>query len=94
MNYIEHMMKLYEEGIEELMGAKKYAKQAHKSTNGDEKNMYRNMARQELEHAQMLINDGDRMYMGGNTEESIKMIWQPLRGHLLEWHADIMKSIS
>lgn len=94
MNHIEHMMKLYEEGIDELMGAKKYAKQANKSTNADEKNMYKNMARQELEHAQMLIRDGDRIYMSANVEESTRMIWQPLRDHLLEWHADIMRSVS
>lgn len=94
MNHIEHMMKLYEEGIDELMGAKKYAKQAYKSTNSDEKTMYKNMARQELDHAQMLIRDGDRMYMNDSVDESIKMVWHPLRNHLLEWHADIMKSVS
>lgn len=93
MNTIEHMMKLYEEGLDELMGAQKYAKQSAKAESDDERTMYKNMARQELDHAQMLIRDGDKLYMGPNAMDSLNMVWKSLREHLLDWHGDIMRRL-
>ena len=94
MNQIEHMMKLYEEGLDELMGAQKYLKQSNRASSNEEKVMYRNMSRQELEHAQMLIRDGDRMFSGENALDSVDMVWKSLREHLLEWHNNLLKSVS
>lgn len=93
MTTIDHMMKLYDEGIDELMGAQKYAKMSHKTENSDEKATYKNMARQELDHAKMIIQMGDRDFMGTNTMDSLNMVWKSLREHLLDWHGDIMKKL-
>jgi hypothetical protein len=51
--------------------------------------MYRNMAKQELDHAHNLIKSGDRMFAGADSMDSLKMVWNSLRQHLLDWHADI-----
>lgn len=93
MTTIDHIMKLYEEGLEELMGAQKYAKMSHRSENSDEKATYKNMARQELDHAKMIIQMGDRDFTGHDVADSLVMVWKPLREHLLEWHGDIMKKL-
>ena len=93
MTTIDHMMKLYEEGLDELMGAQKYAKMSRKADNNDEKTTYKNMARQELDHAKMIILMGDRDFMGTNTMDSINMVWKSLREHLLDWHDDISKKL-
>lgn len=93
MNTVEHMMKLYEEGLDELMGAQKYAKMAMHASVSEEKNTYRNMARQELDHAKMIIQMGDRDFMGTNAMDSLNMVWKSLREHLLDWHSDIVKKL-
>jgi len=89
MNHIEHMMKLYDEGLEELMGAQKYAKLSQRAEGTDDQVMYRNMSRQELDHAHSLIKSGDRMFSGTDSADSLKMVWTSLRQHLLDWHGDI-----
>lgn len=93
MNPVEHMMKLYEEGIDELMGAQKYSKCSMKASEEGERAMYKNMARQELEHAQMLIRDGDKHFMAADTPESLSMVWKSLREHLLDWHGSLMQKL-
>ena len=93
MNHIEHMMKLYEEGLDELMGAQKYEKYAHKSDNQEEKNMYRVMAMQELEHAHMLIKDGDKMFSHVEGADYLTTVWEALKKHLLDWHGDIERKL-
>lgn len=93
MNHIEHMMKLYEEGLEELMGAQKYAKCASRSESSDDKAMYRNMAKQELDHAHNFIKSGDRMFASSDSADSLKMVWEGLRRHLLDWHDDILRKL-
>lgn len=90
---MEHLMELYEEGIEELMEAQKYVHKAMKASNEDEKIMYKNLARQELEHAQMFIKDGDRMVEKEGVHEMIKTAWKHLKGHLLDWHADLHRKV-
>ena len=94
MNIIEHMMKLYNEGLEELMGAQKYAKHADKAGATEEGTMYKTMARQELEHAHMLIKGGDKLFSGVDSSDSLKMVWNSLREHLMDWHRDIERKIA
>lgn len=89
MNVIEHMMSLYDEGLEELMGAQNYAKKAYKTENSDEKMMYKNMAKQELEHAHMLMSSGDKLFAGVDASDSLYMVWKSLRGHLCDWKTRI-----
>jgi hypothetical protein len=85
--------RIVEDMVTELMGAQKYAKISHKTENSDEKATYKNMARQELDHAKMIIQMGDRDFMGANTMDSLNMVWKSLREHLLDWHGDIAKKL-
>lgn len=89
MNILEHMMKLYEEGLEELMDAQKYTKCYEKATSGDDKNMYRTLARQELDHESMLVKAGDRLFSGADADDSLHMVWHHLKKHLNEWRSSL-----
>lgn len=93
MNVIEQMMKLYEDGLDELMGAQKYAKCAYRATVSEDKTMYRSMAMQELDHAHNFIKAGDRMFASADAMDSLKMVWDSLRKHLLDWHGDILHKL-
>ena len=90
---MEHIMGLYEEGLEELMDAQKYWHTVMKSQSEDEKNMYKTLARQELDHAQMIIRDGDKV-ADKEPNDMIKMVWRHLRGHLLDWHSDLHNKLN
>lgn len=91
---IEHMMCLYDEGLDELMGAQNYAKRAHKAEGADEKMMYQNMAKQELDHAFMLMKAGDKLFAGTDAADSLHMVWRSLREHLISWKTKIEHMIS
>ena len=88
-NIIDHMMTLYDEGLDELMGAQDYAKKAHKTENADEKMMYQNMAKQELDHAYMIMKAGDKLFAGADAADSLHMVWKNLREHLINWKSKI-----
>ena len=94
MDYLEHVMGLYEEGLEELMDAQNYVKKMHKAETDNEKNMYRVLAKQELDHAQMLVKDGDNLTDKEDAHDMVKRVWQHLRGHLLDWHSDLHNKVS
>ena len=94
MEHIEHLMGLYEEGLDELMDAQKYVKKISKAANDDEKSMYKVLARQELDHAQMIIKDGDRLIERPDVHDMVKSVWQHLRTHLLDWHSDLYKKVT
>lgn len=90
---MEHIMELYEEAIEELMDAQKYHHKAIKASNEDEKIMYKNLARQELEHAHAIVKDGDRCMEKDHATDSEKMVWKHLKGHVMNWHADLHNKV-
>lgn len=90
---IEHIMTLYSEGLEELMGAQKYAKCASKAENEKNRVMYAEMAREELKHASMLMKSGDNELMNVDHNHSIHYVWKRLKHHLTEWSDDIMRHI-
>jgi hypothetical protein len=90
---MEHIMGLYEEGLEELMDAQKYWHKVMKAHSEDEKNMYKTLARQELDHAQMILRDGDKI-AEKDANEMVKMVWRHLRGHLLDWHSDLHNKLN
>lgn len=85
MNIIEHMMSLYDEGLEELMDAQEYAKKSYRAEVSDEKMMYHNLSKQELEHANMIMKAGDNLFSNVDSADSIHMVWKSLRGHLCSW---------
>ena len=94
MDHLEHIMGLYDEGLEELMGAQNYVKKMYQAISDDEKNMYRVLARQELDHAQMLVKDGDKLTEKDDAQDMVKRVWHYLRSHLLDWHSDLHSKVS
>mgnify|MGYP002508876410 CR=1 FL=1 len=88
MTNIELMMHHYEEALEELMDAQKYSKMAEHAESPDDKAMYRNLAKQELEHEAMIVKSGDR-HFGEIHEGNLKEVWMHLKKHLHNWKSDI-----
>ena len=89
MNVLEHMMKLYEESLEELMDSQKYTKCYEKVTNAEDKSMYRTLAKQELEHEAMIVKAGDRLFSGIDASDSLHTVWHHLKKHLHEWRSSL-----
>jgi precorrin-6B methylase 1 len=89
MNILEHMMKLYEEALEELMDAQKYTKCYEHTEHMDDKSMYRTLARQELEHEAMIVKAGDRLFSGADASDSLHMVWHHLKKHLHDWRSSL-----
>ena len=89
MNVLEHMMKLYEEGLDELMDAQKYTKCYEKTESADDKSMYRTLAKQELEHESMIVKAGDRLFAGADSSDSLHTVWHHLKKHLHEWRTSL-----
>ena len=83
---LDKLMGIYSEALDELMGAQKYAKCAHKAEDAQAKTMYHGMAKQELEHAHLLTESGHRVAAGDAT---LTMIWEHLKKHLMDWRGDI-----
>lgn len=88
MNVLEHMMHLYDEALEELMGAEKYTKCMEKSESAEDKSMYRGLAKQELEHESMLEKSADRLFTAGSSDP-MHTVWHHLKKHLHGWRAKI-----
>ena len=84
MNIVEHMMELHEEAWDELMGAKHYLKKRQEATKQECKAMYLSMATDELGHAEKLIHEGDTLFAGANSADSLAMVWEHLKKRLHE----------
>lgn len=93
MYNVEHLMEHYNEALEEMMGAQKYAKLSAHSQDKDEQMMYRNMAKQEVEHADMLIKSVDRSFVDVPPSDPVHQMWMHLKKHIHEWREDIEKHI-
>ena len=91
---VDQMMEHYEEALEELMGAQKYAKLSDRSHRPEEKRMYGSMAKQEMEHATMMCSDGDRLLAEIPGDHHLHYVWEKLKKHLHEWKSDIERKIS
>lgn len=93
MSVLEHLMDLYNEALEELMGAEKYAKCVEKSTTTEDKTMYRSLAKQELEHESALEKAAERLF-SGNTADPLHQVWHHLKKHLHGWRGKIEMRMS
>lgn len=91
--HIEHMMDLYDEALEELMGAQEYAKKAEHAEDAESKAMYKNMARQELEHETALAKAAARMLAGEPSDNPLHAVWKHLNSHLNDWRGDIERRL-
>lgn len=90
---VEHIMELYEEALEELMDAQKYVRLMEDAGSDEAKSTYRTLAKQELDHAHMIVQLGDRYHAKAVTGES-GAVWHHLKKHLTRWHSNIEREIN
>lgn len=55
MSHMEYLMSLYDESLEEMMGAEKYVKCMENAESPEDKAMYRGLAKQELEDRKSVV---------------------------------------
>lgn len=91
---VDRMMEHYEEALEELMGAQKYAKMSEHAQRQEDKRMYATMAKQEMEHASMICASGDRLVAEAPAEHPLHHVWDRLKKHLHDWKSDIERKIT
>lgn len=89
---LQHVLDMYDEMLEELMGAQKYVKESYKASSDDEKSMYQNMAKQEAMHAEFLMKSVDKK-VSESSDENVKVAWTSLRSHVCEWKEKILESV-
>lgn len=89
MEHLSHLMEYYKEALDELMGAQDYGKHAKHSEMTDVKNMYKSMAKQELEHEEMLEKAAERL-AATDTAGHLHEVWKHLAEHLHKWRGDIL----
>lgn len=90
MDKIDRMMDLYQEAVDEIMGAEDYLKKARHAESREDKNTYLVMADQELGHAGHLENMAERD-MG--EDSTLKAVWEKLKDNLNDWKEAVKKKI-
>lgn len=88
---LEKLMGVYDDALEELMGAQKYINSADKAETSADKAMYHSMAKQELGHAHELCAVGDRI---AAEDAMLNIVWHHLKKHLSDWRADIERKMN
>ena len=92
--HIEQVMELYSAALEELMGAQDYVKKADHASDTETKGMYKNIARQELEHEQTFSKAAMRIVSAEPPESPLHAVWRHLSGHLNNWRMEIERKLS
>ena len=87
MEMLDKLMEHYSEALDELMDAQKYLKLAMRIENAEDKGMYKQLAKQELEHEAMIEKSAERLLSG--NEEMLHKVWEHLKKHLHDWKHDI-----
>lgn len=88
MTNLEMMMEHYSEALEELMDAQKYVKLMEHAETPENRNMYRTLAKQELEH-EMMICKSVANVINERSEPMLRDVWNHLRKHLMNWRGDL-----
>ena len=92
MEHVKHLIGIYEDAQEELMGAQGYANKAYHAQEGEIKAMYMTMARQELEHETKLLEEGERLIKRMPADahrEVLEFVWMHLKNNLHRWRHGI-----
>lgn len=89
MEIIDKIMEHYNEALDELMDAQKYQKLAMHAEQSDDMGMYKNLAKQELEHEGMIEKSAERLLSGIGTGDMLHKVWHHLKKHLHNWKRDI-----
>lgn len=92
MGFLHHMLEKYNEALEELMGAQKYAIDACHAETSEERTRYIEMSRDELKHADSIANMTD-MLVSGSNDESTHVAWKALRMHIDDWSDRIREKL-
>lgn len=93
MGFLEHILDKYNEALDELMGAQRYAMEACHATSSEERVKYIEMSRDEIKHAMNIANMAD-MVAAGSNDESAKTAWTALRMHIDDWSERINERLS
>lgn len=88
MEHIAHIMEYYKEALDELMGAQEYVRRWRAENDGETKAMYKEMARQELMHEQLLEKAAEHL-ASQDREGYLREIWKHLKVHLHRWYTDL-----
>lgn len=91
MEHSDHLtmiMEHYDDALEELMGAQKYAKIAERCKDKDRKHRYHTMAMQELEHEKNIEADAESV-VSEARHDMMTAVWDHLKKHLHSWRKDI-----
>ncbi len=92
MGFLEHVLEKYNEALEELMGAQKYATDACHAKTAEERTRYIEMSRDEMKHADNIAHMAD-MVAAGSNDESTKTAWNALRMHIEDWSDRIREKL-
>lgn len=92
MGFLEHVLKKYNEALEELMGAQQYAMEACHAKTAEERTRYIEMSRDELKHADNIAHMAD-MVAAGSNDESTSIAWKALRMHIEDWSDRIREKL-
>lgn len=92
MGFLEHVLEKYNESLEELMGAQRYAMEACHAKTAEERTGYIEMSRDELKHADNIAHMAD-MVADGSNDESTKTAWNALRMHIEDWSDRIREKL-
>jgi hypothetical protein len=87
--HLEHIMEHYNEALDELMDAQKYARCADKAIDTDEKAMYIALAKQELEHEERIVKSADKIASNAH-DDMLHLVWKHLKKHVTEWRHSIL----
>lgn len=88
-DHIAQVMALYDEALEELMGAQKYARCMAKAGSEKDRAMYKELAHEEVKHALTLSKAGGSALNEVEHDHSIHEVWTHLKRHIHEWADDI-----
>lgn len=92
MEELRDVLGRYNQSLEELMDARKYAVEAESCTSSEDKNMFLTLAKQELVHSELLMQSAERVVE--QDEENARVAWKALRTNLLEWKESLSQKIN
>lgn len=92
MEELKEVLDRYNQSLEELMDARKYAVEAGACTTSEDRNMFLTLAKQELVHSELLIQSAERVVE--KEEENAKVAWKALRTNLMEWRESLSQKIN